>query len=267
MFDIFLQIPRWQATCLFFFYGSLFGSFANVLIYRMQKEGPLNLFSRSRCPHCSYNIPFYLNIPILSWFLLRGCCQNCKAKIFFRYPVVEFLMAFLFSALFLAIGWKWFLLEALLFTFALLVASVIDLDQMILPDSLTLSGIVLALLGSIFNPDRFFLDSLLGAFLGAFILISISFVYYLVRKQEGMGGGDIKMLAWMGALLGWKPLSFILLFSSLLGTFVGLFLILRDKKTNDFQKALPFGPYLAIAALFYILCKDFIPSSLFLFAS
>lgn len=258
MFDFLLQIPRWEMASIFFVYGSLFGSFANVLIYRMQKEEPLNLFKRSRCPHCSYNIPFYLNIPILSWFFLKGRCQSCKTSISFRYPLVEFLMASLFSILFLSIGWKWFLLEAILFVFALLVASVIDLDQMILPDSLTLSGIVIALLGAALNPERSFLDSFLAAFLGASVLILISLTYYFLRKQEGMGGGDIKLLAWIGALLGWKSIAFVLLASSLLGTFAGLFLILRDKKQNGLQTALPFGPYLAVAALGYILFKDFI---------
>lgn len=255
MFKDLLEIPVWEMAIVFFIYGSMFGSFANVLIYRMQREGPLNLFKRSRCPHCSYNIPFYFNIPILSWFFLRRRCQSCKSKLSFRYPLVEFLMASIFTALFLSIGWKWFLLEALVFSFALLVSSFIDFDQMILPDSFTLTGIVIGLLGAALNPERAFLDSLLGFFVGGFLLLSISYLYYLLRKQEGMGGGDIKLLAWIGSVLGMQSLPFVLIVSSSLGTLVGLLLILSDK-TRDFKTALPFGPYLALAALLYIFFKD-----------
>ena len=251
----FSQLPRWEIAIVFFIYGSMFGSFANVLIYRMQREGPLNLFKRSHCPHCSYKIPFYLNIPILSWFILMGRCRNCKNKISFRYPLVEFLMASFFALLFLSIGWKWFLLEAILFTFALVVASFIDFDQMILPDSLTLSGIVIGLCGAFLNPERSFLESFIGFFVGGLLLLSISYFYFVLRKQEGMGGGDIKLLGWIGAVLGFKSLAFVLVVSSVLGTFVGLFMILSDKK-RDFQTALPFGPYLALGALLYIFVKD-----------
>ena len=255
MFDNFLLIPVWLMTLFFFIYGSFFGSFANVLIYRMQKKEPLDLFKKSYCPYCFYNIPFYLNIPIFSWFLLKGHCKNCNTSFSFRYPLVEFLMASLFLALFLAIGWKWFLLEALIFTFALVIASFIDWDQMILPDSLTLSGILIGLLGAWLNPDRPFLDAFLGVLLGGGALLFISYAYYLLRKKEGMGGGDIKMLAWLGAILGWKALSFIILSSCFLGSLAGLGIMLHSNK-NALQIALPFGPYLAVSALFYIFLSE-----------
>ncbi len=255
MVAIFLQLPIWGQAVAFFIFGSIFGSFANVLIYRMQKDGPLNLFKRSYCPHCNYTIPSYLNLPIFSWFILGGRCQNCKKVFSFRYPLVEFLMALVFTLLFLYLGWKWFLLESLVFAFALIVVSFIDLDQMILPDSFTLSGIVIGLVGAALNPERFFLDSVIGFFFGGFVLLFIAYAYYFFRKQEGIGGGDIKLLAWIGTVLGWKSIPFVLIFSSFLGTVIGLFLILCDKKFH-FRTAIPFGPYLAIAALFYIFLRD-----------
>ena len=250
-----LLVPTWMMSIFFFVYGSFFGSFANVIIYRMQKEGPLNLFKKSYCPQCFYNIPFYLNIPIFSWFILGGSCNNCKKSFSFRYPCVEFLMAVLFLFLFLSIGWDWFLLEALIFVFALVSASFIDWDQMILPDSLTLSGIFIGLLGAWLNPDRFFLDALLGVLLGGGGLLLVSYTYYMLRGQEGLGGGDIKMMAWIGAVLSWKSLFFIILSSCLLGSLVGLGMILHSSK-NDFQTAFPFGPYLAISAVLYIFLRE-----------
>ena len=249
-----LILPKVFQIAWFFILGSCFGSFANVLIYRMQQDGPLNLFKRSHCVRCKYSIPFYLNIPILSWFFLKGRCKNCKKKFSFRYPLVEFLTACCFSLLFFQLGWTWFLLEALLFSFGLIVVSFIDLDQMILPDSFTLSGIGIGLLGSWLNPERSFLDSFFGFLVGGLLLWLVAYIYFLLRKQEGMGGGDVKLLAWIGAVLGWKSISFIVIVSSFLGTLVGLFVMMRYKK--DLNEALPFGPYLALAALAYIFFQD-----------
>jgi len=255
MIESLLLLPKEMLTALFFILGSFFGSFANVLIYRMQKEEKLDLFKRSYCPHCHYKIPFYLNIPLFSWFLLRASCANCSKKISYRYPLVEFFMSLAFSVLFLSIGWKWFLLESLIFTFCLFVASMIDLDQMILPDSLTLSGILLGLLGAFFNPERAFFDSFYGILMGGGSLFFVSFVYYLLRKQEGLGGGDIKMMAWIGAVLGWEALFFVLMSSCLAGTLIGLLIMLQSNK-NLLQTALPFGPYLALSAFFYIILSE-----------
>lgn len=262
MLDYFLQVlnnisemPRWLTGILFFIYGSFFGSFANVVIYRTQQEKPISLFKKSFCPHCRSPIAFYLNIPILSWFFLRGSCTNCSQKISWRYPLVEFLMSVLFCTLFLAMGWKWFLLESLIFGFALLTASIIDIDKMILPDFFTLSGVIFGLLGGFFNPERSFIDSLIGCFAGGGILLFIAFVYYFLRRKEGMGGGDIKMMAWIGAVLGWESLFFVLLVSCFLGTFFGLTIILQSNK-KSFQMVFPFGPALALSALIYIFLKE-----------
>lgn len=255
MFENIMFIPQWLMTIFFFIYGSILGSFANVLIYRMQEKGALKLFEKSRCSHCLHPIPFYLNIPILSWFILRGICRHCGKSFSFRYPLVEFLMAFLFSTLFLTIGWKWFLLEALIFAFALIVASFIDWDQMILPDSFTLGGTLIGLLGAFLNPERSFMESLLGALAGGGILLLIALVYYGIRRKEGMGGGDVKMMAWIGSILGYQSLLFVIFFSCFLGSLVGFGIMLQGNK-KGLQTALPFGPYLAVASLAFIFLDE-----------
>ena len=255
MIESLLFLPAGVLTALFFVLGSFFGSFANVLIYRIQKEEKLNLFKRSYCPHCHYKIPFYLNVPLFSWFFLRGSCANCSKKISFRYPLVEFMLALAFSLLFLSLGWKWFLLEALIFSFLLIVSSMIDWDQMILPDSFTLSGIVLGLAGAFLNPERAFIDSFFGVLVGGGGLLLVSYLYYLIRKREGLGGGDIKMMAWIGAVLGWESLFFVLMSSCLLGTLIGLIIILQSNK-KILETAFPFGPYLALSAFSYILLRE-----------
>ena len=255
MFESLLLIPKGFMLVFFFIYGAIFGSFANVLIYRMQKKERLDFLKTSYCPKCFYRIPFYLNIPIFSWFFLKGLCRNCKKPISFRYPLVEFLMAILFSALFFTLSWEWFLLEALIFSFAIMVAIFIDFDQMILPDSLTLSGICIGLLGAWLNPERLFLEALLGAFFGGAFLLCIAYSYYLLRRKEGLGGGDIKMLAWIGALLGWKALFFVILSSCVIGSLVGVGIMLRGNKIH-FQMEFPFGPYLALSAWIYIFLNE-----------
>ena len=259
-----ILLPRWFMGIVFFIYGSFFGSFTNVLIFRLQKEPPVSLFKHSYCPSCSYSIPFYLNIPILSWFILKGSCANCSHSFSFRYPFVEILMSCLFAGLFLAIGWKWFLLEALIFSVALVSASFIDWDQMIIPDSLSLSGICIGLLGAFLNPERLFSSALIGVLIGGGSLLLIAYLYSILRKKEGMGGGDIKMMAWIGSVLGWESLFFVLLSSCFFGSLFGFIIMLHGNK-KLLQTAFPFGPYLAASALLYIFLIEFQPNFLNLF--
>ena len=257
-------LPHWFMGVVFFIYGSFFGSFANVLIFRLQKEPPISLFKRSYCPYCSYSIPFYLNIPILSWFFLKGSCANCSHSFSFRYPFVEILMSCLFAGLFLTIGWKWFLLEALIFSVALVSASFIDWDQMIIPDSLSLSGICIGLLGAFLNPERPFSSALIGVLAGGGGLLLIAYLYYILRKKEGMGGGDIKMMGWIGAVLGWESLFFVLLSSCFFGSLFGAIIMLHGNK-KLLETAFPFGPYLAFSALLYLFLIESQPDFLNLF--
>ena len=252
MFSNVVFIPEGLMAFFFFVFGSFFGSFANVLIYRMQEQKNPDLLKPSHCLHCQYNIPFYLNIPVFSWFFLRGRCKNCNKPFSFRYCFVEFLTAVLFMALFLSIGWKWFLLEALIFSFTLVVASCIDLDKMILPDSLTLSGIIIGLFSSWINPERFFLDALLGCFFGGIFFIFVGYIYYFFRGKEAIGGGDVKMMAWIGSILGWDALFFVIFMSSFLGSLFGFGMGLMYKNKKIMETPLPFGPYLAVGSLIYI---------------
>lgn len=234
---------------VFFAFGAIWGSFANVVIYRWPRNESV-VRPRSHCGKCGKPIPWFLNIPIISWFVLRGRCFYCKEKFSFRYPLVELLMGAAFALVFYFYGWSWFTLEALVFVFGLITASFIDFDHYLLPDVFTLSGIVLGLLGAAINPEREFLPSLYGVLLGGGFLWAIAYFYFVLRKEEGMGGGDIKLLAWIGAVLGWKAIPFVIISSSLIGTVFGLALAARQAK--GLKTVIPFGPYLSLGALIYL---------------
>lgn len=225
---------------------------------------PLDLMGHSRCPHCNYKIPFYLNIPILSWFFLRGRCRNCQAGISFRYPLVEFLMACLFTGLFILVGWKWFLLEALIFVFGLVVVSFIDWDRMILPSFFTLPGIYLGLVGGFLNPERAFSSAVIGWLAGGFILWLSGYLYFKIRNQEGMGDGDVSLMGWIGAVLGWQSISFVLICSCFFGVIFGIGSILRNRA--DTRTPFPFGPCLAVGAVCYLFIQFLAPDILRLFS-
>lgn len=233
---------------LFFILGLLFGSFANVVILRLPQEQSV-IRPRSRCPKCKNPIAFYDNIPVLSWLLLRGKCRKCENRISARYPLVELVTAVLFWALFLKFGWSYTLLEFLILGFGLVVISFIDLDHQIIPDSFSLSGIALGLVGASLNPEREFYSAVAGVLVGGGFLWLVAYTYWVIRNEEGMGGGDIKLLAWLGAYLGWVSIPFIILVSSVLGSIVGLALI---KKGEGLKAAIPFGPFLVAGALIYI---------------
>lgn len=233
----------------FFLFGALFGSFANVVIVRLPK-GESVVRPRSRCPQCEKMISWYDNIPILSWLWLRGKCRNCQKRIPFRYPLVEILMGASFAAAFWYFGFSWYLIEILIFLFGLITVSFIDIDHFILPDVFTLSGIVIGLGGALLNPERSFWDAVLGVVLGGGFLWAIAYFYFVIRKQEGMGGGDVKLLAWIGAVIGWKAVPFVIIASSLAGTVGGGLAALN--KNDGMKTVIPFGPYLAIGAVLYL---------------
>jgi leader peptidase (prepilin peptidase)/N-methyltransferase len=145
---------------------------------------------------------------------------------------------------------NWQLLEILILFFGLVTVSFIDLDHYILPDVFTLPGIGIGMFGSLLIPERSFFDSLLGVLMGGGILWAIAYLYLLLRKQEGMGGGDIKLLAWIGAVLGWKAIPFVIISSSLIGSVIGILFALKNKK--GLQTVIPFGPYLALGAVLHV---------------
>lgn len=232
-----------------FLIGACLGSFANVVIYRL----PLGLSvvkPRSRCSQCLKLIAWYDNIPLISWFILRGKCRNCGASYSIRYVLVEWIMAILFCSCYIRYGLSWLTLEYLLFIFALVICVFIDFDHMILPDEFTLSGIVIGLVGAALNPERSFVESFIGFLIGGGFLWLIAYLYFLMTKNEGMGGGDIKLLAWIGAVVGWKAIPFVIMLSAVTGSVVGVTLAIKNK--GNLKTAIPFGPYLALGALAYI---------------
>lgn len=253
MSDLLNQIPFPAAVGFFFVLGALWGSFANVVILRWP-QGESVVVPRSHCVKCQALIRWYDNIPILSWFLLRGRCRQCQAPFSFRYVLVELLTAALFALAFWKFGWSWTLLEALWFIFGLVTVSFIDFDHYLLPDVFTLSGIVIGLAGAYLNPERSFADALIGFLIGGGFLWALAYFYFLLRKEDGMGGGDIKLLGWIGAVLGWQAVPFVILSSSILGSVVGLAVAYRQKK--GMKSVIPFGPYLALAALLYLFAGE-----------
>lgn len=229
--------------------GLLLGSFANVVILRLP-SGRSIVRPGSCCSHCQTPIRWRDNIPILSWFLLRGRARCCGKPVSYRYPLVEFIMAFCFTLTAYFTGPSWTLVEHLILIFGLVTASFIDFDHYILPDVFTLGGLVLGLFGALLNPERSFWEAVAGVVMGGGFLWLVAWAYLVLRKQDGMGGGDIKLLAWIGAVLGWQAIPFVVIVSSLIGTLVGLTVALRRK--SGMQTVIPFGPYLALGAALHI---------------
>jgi leader peptidase (prepilin peptidase) / N-methyltransferase len=236
-----------------FIFGAVVGSFLNVCVFRI----PLNnsiVKPLSQCPHCHHPIRFYDNIPIISYIILRGKCRDCSGKISWRYPLVELITAVLALLLFIKFGLTWQFLVFFIFNAVLIVITFIDLDHQIIPDILSLPGIPIFFLAAIFIVQVPWDEALIGLLIGGGVLFLIAFVYELVTKREGMGGGDIKLLAMIGGFLGWKSLIFILLFSSFTGALVGVTLMIVKKQ--DSKYAVPFGPFLSAAAVAYIFWGD-----------
>jgi leader peptidase (prepilin peptidase)/N-methyltransferase len=229
-----------------FVFGAVIGSFLNVCIHRLPAKLSI-VRPASRCPHCGAAIRCWQNVPVFSWLLLRGQCAACKAPISVRYPLVEALTGLLFWQCWQVFGPHPAAGFYAVLCSALVVITFIDLDHQIIPDAISLPGIVVGFLGSFLLPELGWLASLLGILLGGGTLWLVATSYELLTKKEGMGGGDVKLLAMLGAFLGWKAILPIVFFSSLLGTLVGVPLMLL--KRADGKLALPFGPFLAAAAL------------------
>ncbi|HQS99231.1 MAG: prepilin peptidase [Hydrogenophilales bacterium 16-64-46] len=258
---------------LVFLLGLLVGSFLNVVVHRLPKmmeaewqaqcaelrgealaeAGPYNLATpRSACPACGHMITARENIPILSWLLLRGRCSACGTAISARYPLVELLTGLLSAG----VAWKWGVsletLGALMLVWALIALAFIDLDTTLLPDSLTLP---LIWLGLLFNLHGHFADlpsAVIGAVAGYLVLWSVYWLFKLATGKDGMGFGDFKLLAAIGAWLGWQMLPVTLLLSSVVGAAIGIAMVVFVK--HDRRVPIPFGPYLAgggLVALFF----------------
>jgi leader peptidase (prepilin peptidase)/N-methyltransferase len=225
--------------------GLCIGSFLNVVIYRVPLKKSI-VTPPSRCRNCDYLLKWYDNIPVLSWLWLRGRCRKCGTGVSIQYPIVELTT----GALFVLVIWLTpagpLLASRLLLVCILIALFGIDLEHQILPNSITLPGIVIGLLFSLVAPPGW-KDALIGAALGGGILYAIAWAYYLWRREEGMGMGDVKMLAMIGAFLGWKAVLVTLVLSSFSGAIIGM--IMMAAQRGSMKYALPFGTFLAIGAV------------------
>jgi leader peptidase (prepilin peptidase)/N-methyltransferase len=232
--------------------GLCIGSFLNVVIYRVPLKKSI-VTPPSRCRNCDYLLKWYDNIPVLSWLWLRGRCRKCGTGVSMQYPIVELIT----GALFVLVIWLTpagpLLASRLLLVCILIALFGIDLEHQILPNSITLPGIVIGLLLSLIAPPGW-KDALIGAVLGGGILYAIAWAYYLWRREEGMGMGDVKMLAMIGAFLGWKAVLVTLVLSSFSGAIIGM--IMMAAQRGDMKYALPFGTFLAIGALIAMLAGE-----------
>jgi leader peptidase (prepilin peptidase)/N-methyltransferase len=261
-----LNTPAFAIVCGFF--GLLFGSFLNVVIYRLPKmmendwhcqcaelrgeemptPAPLSLaLPRSRCPSCGHSITALENIPVISWLFLRGKCSACQAPISFRYPLIEALTGLLSALAAAHFGFAWATTGAILLVCSLIALTFIDFDTQLLPDSITLPLLWAGVLFNLFGIYTDLQSSIIGAMTGYLSLWSVYWGFKLCTGKEGMGFGDFKLLAALGAWLGWQILPLIILLSSLVGAIVGIALILLAKHGRDVP--IPFGPYLAAAGL------------------
>jgi leader peptidase (prepilin peptidase)/N-methyltransferase len=265
---------------LIFIFGLLVGSFLNVIIYRLpvmlkrqwktdcmsflaqenepvpgsttRNDQPFNLVvPRSRCPHCGHLITALENVPVLSFLFLRGRCRECKTPISIRYPLIEILSA----SLAVIVAWKFgFSLQtamAILLSWALICLSFIDYDHQYLPDNITLPFLWVGLFLNLNGVYVELTSAVLGAILGYLLLWSVYQVFKIITGKEGMGYGDFKLLAMLGAWLGWQALPAIILISTLVGSVIGVSLILF--KQHNRNHPIPFGPYLAIAGWIVLL--------------
>jgi len=265
--------------------GLLVGSFLNVVIHRlpimMQRDWraqareflelpaePVSTFNlvlpHSHCPHCNHQIRAWENIPLVSWLALRGKCSSCRAPISARYPLVELLCGLLSAYVAWHFGFSWQAGAMLLLTWGLLAMSMIDVDHQLLPDSIVLPLLWLGLIVNSFGLFASLPDALWGAVAGYLSLWSVYWMFKLVTGKEGMGYGDFKLLAMLGAWGGWQVLPLTILLSSVVGAVLGTIMLRLQKAESG--TAIPFGPYLAIAGWIALLWGDRITATYLQFA-
>ncbi len=249
----------WVLSAFIFLAGLCIGSFLNVCIWRIPRDESI-VFPGSHCPACGHAIAPWDNLPLLSWLILNGRCRHCRGPISPRYFLVELLTGALFTALWLVHGVSVLTPVYLLFAAALVMATFIDLDHLILPDRVTLGGMILGPVLSFALPalqgqtQRLpaLVHSLIGLALGYGLLWLVATLGRLILKRDAMGMGDLKLLGAIGACLGGQAVLFTIFVSSLTGTLLGLGLIAAGKK--ELQSKIPYGPHLALAAVLWMLC-------------
>ncbi len=230
--------------------GLIVGSFSNVCIYRIPRNESI-IYPASHCPKCGSPIKSVDNIPLLSYILLKGRCRNCKSKIPIHYPVVEFLTGLVYLIIYLIYGLSIQTLIYILLSSALIIIAFIDLNEQIVPDVISLPGIVIGFILSFFVPYISFVNSFLGVVVGGGIILIIGLAGSLIFKKEAMGGGDVKLAAMIGAFLGWRYIIISLFLGFFSGALAGISLILlKIKKRED---AIPFGPFIVLGSLITLL--------------
>lgn len=234
--------------------GLFIGSFLNVCIHRIPRDESI-VFPASRCPKCGHKIKPWENVPVLSYLFLRGRCSGCGEQISVRYPVVELLSGLLAVAMLYRFGLTPSFYIYYLWSCVLLVITFIDIDFQIIPDSLSIGGAAVGLVLVWWLPLTY-RDALLGLCLGAGLLIFVIYGYYFITGKQGMGGGDVKLLGMVGVFTGWQGVLFTIFMGSLAGTLVGIPWAFVQKK--DMKAAIPFGPFLALGALLYVLWGELI---------
>jgi leader peptidase (prepilin peptidase)/N-methyltransferase len=244
-FDFAQGAPAWLALLTVALIGLSIGSFLNVCAYRLPLRESI-VHPRSRCTSCGRPLDWFDNIPVLSWVALGGRCRTCKQPVSRMYPAVEIVTALVFVITYLTYGVTLLSLVRVVFACALIVLFVTDLKHKILPNVITLPGIVVGLVCSFFLPPGW-MSSLIGLAVGGGVLLVIAEAYYRVRGQEGLGMGDVKLLAMIGAFLGWKLVLLTLVFASFTGSLAGGVLIASGR--GSMKYALPFGTFLAVGAL------------------
>jgi len=235
---------------LIFVLGLIVGSFSNVCIYRIPRNESV-IYPASHCPKCRTKIKPVDNIPLLSYILLKGRCRNCGSKISIQYPVVEFLTGLIYLIIYLIYGLSIQSLVYIILSSALIIIAFIDLQEQIIPDIISLPGIVVGLILSFIVPYISFINSALGALVGGGIILIIAWVGSIIFKKEAMGGGDVKLTAMIGAFLGWRYTIISLFLGFFLGALTGIVLIMtKIKKRED---DIPFGPFIALGSIITLL--------------
>ncbi|MBI3076981.1 MAG: prepilin peptidase [Deltaproteobacteria bacterium] len=243
----------WPVAALAFAFGAVMGSFLNVCGVRIPK-GESIVVPGSHCPRCRTPIAWYDNVPIVSFLCLRARCRHCGQRISWQYPLVELASALLAVALAARFGPSPAALVLYAFSAALIVVTLVDLEIQIIPDAISLPGIVVGLAFSPFSPLVTPLGAAVGALVGGGGLFVVGTAYLALTRREGMGGGDVKLLAMIGAFLGWPGVLVTLLVGSFTGAIVGVAIMVRQHR--DARLPIPFGPFLALGALFYLLGGD-----------
>jgi len=235
---------------LIFILGLIVGSFSNVCIYRIPKNESI-IYPASHCPKCRSKIKPVDNIPLLSYILLKGRCRNCKSKISIQYPIVELLTGLIYLIIYLIYGLSIQTLIYIILSSALIIIAFIDLNEQIVPDVISLPGIVIGFILSFFVPYISFINSALGVLVGGGIILIIGLGGSLIFKKEAMGGGDVKLAAMIGAFLGWRYIIISLFLGFFLGALAGIILILSKIKSRE--DVVPFGPFIVLGSFITLL--------------